>query len=153
MVATRLFDLIPSLHPTDISSKRLVSDTRTKVTRVLILVSNQRSARPSSRIIEPDSSQLRTSTRMSMSHRITQTYSSSRVSKHIPPPIAIPQHPSAYRLFSSKSKRYRAMSSASMEALDGTAVSIELPRYFVIKVPCIYIDIDLASPIYRTTQL
>ena len=116
-------------------------------------VSNQRSARPSSRIIEPDSSQLRTSTRMSMSHRITQTYSSSRVSKHIPPPIAIPQHPSAYRLFSSKSKRYRAMSSASMEALDGTAVSIELPWYFVIKVPCIYIDIDLASPIYRTTQL
>ena len=44
---------------------------------------------------------------------------------HIPPPIEIPP-PSALalRLVSSKSKRYRTMSAASLEALDGTAVSV-----------------------------
>ncbi|KAI5123371.1 hypothetical protein M0805_001792 [Coniferiporia weirii] len=44
-----------------------------------------------------------------------------RTQKHVPPPIAIPPHPIPYRLFTSKSKRYRTMSSASLEALDGTA--------------------------------
>lgn len=51
--------------------------------------------------------------------------SRSHGSRPVPPPIAIPlqSHSIPYRLFTSKSKRYRTMSSASMEALDGTAVS------------------------------
>ncbi|KAL5532759.1 hypothetical protein ACEPAF_4533 [Sanghuangporus sanghuang] len=45
-----------------------------------------------------------------------------RASRHVPPPISIPT-PDAipFRLFSSKSRRYRTMSAASMEAVDGTA--------------------------------
>ncbi|KAL5529606.1 hypothetical protein ACEPAG_5591 [Sanghuangporus baumii] len=45
-----------------------------------------------------------------------------RATRHVPPPISIPT-PDAipFRLFSSKSRRYRTMSAASMEAVDGTA--------------------------------
>ena len=52
------------------------------------------------------------------------TKQTSRASRHVPPPISIPA-PEAipFRLFSSKSRRYRTMSAASMEAVDGTAVS------------------------------
>lgn len=49
--------------------------------------------------------------------------------RHVPPPIAIPPHALAVRLVSSKSKRYRTMSAASLEALDGTAVSATLLHF------------------------
>ena len=52
-------------------------------------------------------------------------------SKHIPPPISIPPpQVLQYRILSSKSKRYRTMSAASLEALDGTAVSSKLSFWF-----------------------
>lgn len=49
--------------------------------------------------------------------------------RHVPPPIAIPPNALAVRLVSSKSKRYRTMSAASLEALDGTAVSAMLLHF------------------------
>lgn len=44
--------------------------------------------------------------------------------KHAPPPISIPPLEHGVRLVSNKSKHYKAISIASQEALDGTAVSL-----------------------------
>ena len=69
----------------------------------------------------------------------------SRSSRPVPPPIAIPlqSHSIPYRLFTSKSKRYRTMSSASMEALDGTAVC---PLVFVLFLSFLFVLIGPLTP-------
>ena len=61
--------------------------------------------------------------------------------KPIPAPIVIPpapgsKHPIPIRLFT---KRYRTVSSASLEALDGTAVSPPPPTHTPLSINCLYL--------------